>query len=308
MLSYTLSALPPPSSPLIVFISGASESSSSYPAVSRLLSLPHLLYDRAGLGKSPESSKDETTISPAVKAAQDLHTLLCSLDQTSSSNSPPFFPPQVLLVAHSYGAFIAREYLDLHPDSVAGMVLLDPATELYTPDPESVNILMNTLLGGEGGLRFATVTGLREKCKLSSEEWRARAIDLNRAKTEVSPFQWGSLLESIRAKRQLESTPLGDKPLSLVVCDAAGDYRKVYEAGLQAGNGTHSQREKVRDMLDEWGRVDWKFKEKQLALSNRSRLVRLPDCGHNINLLRPEVVVQEILWVYREIMARIHHI
>jgi len=66
---------------------------------------------------------------------------------------------------------------------------------------------------------------------------------------------------------------------------------------VEAGNGTEEQREAFRQLLDRWDGIDREIKEEQLQLSSRSRLIHIPECGHHVHLVRPDVVAEEIQWV-----------
>lgn len=73
-----------------------------------------VVYDRAGLGRSPATSGTRT----ADDLVGDLHHVLTSLA-----------PRGVVLVGHSYGALITRIEVARHPSLVRGLVLVDPSTE-----------------------------------------------------------------------------------------------------------------------------------------------------------------------------------
>ncbi|MGM9458102.1 alpha/beta fold hydrolase, partial [Lacticaseibacillus rhamnosus] len=94
-----------------------------------------VLYDRSGLGRSEPCPAAST----AVSAARDLYSLLNATNQRRP----------LVLVAHSYGGIVAREYLHLYPDEVAGMVLVESSTErqcdyFRLPDP-NINALLGDL-------------------------------------------------------------------------------------------------------------------------------------------------------------------
>jgi pimeloyl-ACP methyl ester carboxylesterase len=74
-------------------------------------------YDRPGLGKSVQCSKAET----AHRVATELHAAL-----ESAGLRPPY-----LFVAHSMGGLFARVFTSMFPSEVGGLVLLDPAPELF---------------------------------------------------------------------------------------------------------------------------------------------------------------------------------
>lgn len=294
-----------PRDPLVVVIAGAGDAASSYKALSPLVSSSCriLLYDRSGLGRSESSPSTTTTssgppdhhspqisgsISPAVTAARELHSLLETMQ----------LEPPLVLVAHSYGAIIAREYLHLYDSDVAGMILADGSTErqcdyFRLPDPD-----INAVLGD---LRVAQVTGLRQEARLSRDEWRERAIDISRgaaaaAQTEANSHALNIVCRTLGDKGQFQNRAMRDRPVSVIRCGIR-DFERIYEAGIEAGNGTTEQRQAFRRLLDRLPLIDQDAKEEQLQLSSNTHLVYLPECGHNVHLTRPDVVAEEIRWV-----------
>lgn len=85
-------------------------------------------YDRPGTGSVTASGREASRSTPVpqpttgTEAASDLHALL------SASGEPGPY----VLVGHSYGGDIIRLYAAAHPDSVAGLVLVDGLSEDLT--------------------------------------------------------------------------------------------------------------------------------------------------------------------------------
>jgi len=75
-------------------------------------------YDRAGDGLSDARPASVRPLTGATQA-RELHTLLQVIHA-----GPPY-----VLVGHSYGGMITREFAALYPGQVAGMVLLDASSE-----------------------------------------------------------------------------------------------------------------------------------------------------------------------------------
>lgn len=278
--------------PLTIFVAGAGDVSSSYTAVIRLLSpfAPCLVYDRTGLGRSDAPDQDTSYKPSATLAASELHTLLTNAD----------LPPPYVLVGHSYGAIIAREYLHLYSDDISGMVLVEGSTEhQYTLFDDNPN-LDSDIAVVLGEMNFATVTGLRENAKLSREEWRERARDIAQGMGmwEAERGNLVGVCRELEGKRQLQvqGGGLGERPLSVVVGRGWMDYQRVYERGVEMGNGSEEQREAVRRFLGRCEEVVGEWQREQLRLSRRARLVEV-DCGHQVHLVRPDVVVDEVRWV-----------
>ena len=77
-----------------------------------------LAYSRAGVGAS-DPAPSVPTVEDRVR---DLEGLLAA-----AKLSPPY-----VLVGHSYGGLVVRAFAARHPEAVAGLVLVDPASETYT--------------------------------------------------------------------------------------------------------------------------------------------------------------------------------
>ncbi|KAJ5915714.1 alpha/beta hydrolase fold protein [Penicillium verhagenii] len=287
---FTSASGPPrtPSDPLVVIVAGAGDVTSSYTALAPLVAkfARILLYDRSGLGRSEPGRPDG---SPII-AAKELHRLLHTMQL-----SPP-----LLLAGHSYGGIVAREYLHLYPGDVAGMVLLDSATERQSDYFRVPDLRISAV---QGDLNFAQVTGLRADTVLSRDEWRVRAIDMARgaeaAQAEANSFV--SACRSLAGKKQLDGQAMGSRPVSVIRCNSARDYERIYQRGVEVGNGSVQQQKEFRELLDRWPRIDQDLQEDQLRLSSFTRLVHLPDCGHNVHLVRPDVVAGEIHWVLKQL-------
>jgi pimeloyl-ACP methyl ester carboxylesterase len=107
--------------PTVVFESGLGDFSSQWTASPIMdavsSSTRACAYDRAGVGASDARSTGEPVSARAV--ADDLHALL-----VAGHIDPPY-----VLVGHSIGGVFVRMFASSYADEVAGMVLLDPATE-----------------------------------------------------------------------------------------------------------------------------------------------------------------------------------
>ncbi len=102
-------------SPTVVFDSGAGSSSATWTAVQAEVakSMRACAYDRAGLGLS-----DPGPLPRDVAAvASDLAAML-----RAAGEAGPY-----VLVGHSLGSYHVRYFANVHPDQVAGMVLVDPS-------------------------------------------------------------------------------------------------------------------------------------------------------------------------------------
>jgi pimeloyl-ACP methyl ester carboxylesterase len=104
-------------SPIIVFESGKQIPGYFWVSISRQTAAfaRSCWYDRAGMGWSDPAPVPHS----AVGIAEDLHALLAA-----AGERPPY-----VVVAHSLGGFYARVFNGLYRQDVAGLLLIDPASE-----------------------------------------------------------------------------------------------------------------------------------------------------------------------------------
>ena len=103
--------------PTIVFLTGKARPQTDFRKVYNKLQLSNKIvsYDRSGIGQSELIRNDRTIDTMAF----ELHALL-----VKEKIKPPY-----ILVGHSLGASIARCFVTMYPETVSGMVFLDPAHE-----------------------------------------------------------------------------------------------------------------------------------------------------------------------------------
>lgn len=274
-------------SPVVIYLTGGGVPIAAHVRLQALLSVfvRVYFYDRSGYDLSEQSP---TTCPTATEAAADLTSLLRAAQIT-----PPY-----ILVSHSYSGIIAREFLALHPsdDVVAGMVLVDTATELmyevfYDRIPNSAFAAVAS------GVDFAKLTHLQEESGLSDKEWETALAAVERSEAAARAEASHESGRPLAAKWQLQTQAFGDRPLSVMRCNTASDYRIIYDAGVEVGNGTEDERAGARRFIETWELFDDDLMAAQLRLSSQARYVRIEDCGHDISLRKPELVVEQVRWV-----------
>ncbi|KAJ5152778.1 uncharacterized protein N7482_009256 [Penicillium canariense] len=282
--------------PLIIIVPGVACSVKEWAAVRRLLQPTKrvLAYERPGMGASEESCVPAT----AANMARDLDALLKVLRFT-----PPF-----VLVCHSYGGIIAREFLEHRlkeksdNNDVVGMVFVDANQEksiVLWPDPNF------EALGK--GLDWYTVTGLALRWALTDNEWKAVVDEKSSTKhqrtTEREMEHYIESCEALGTKKQLNRRPplLHEHPISIIRGHPEIELRKVLTAGVEMGNGSAQQRRQFEEKLDMYPKWNERLQRENLAMSAKSRYRDLKECGHFIHMEKPEAIVEEIEWVLENI-------
>lgn len=76
-------------------------------------------------------------------------------------------------------------------------------------------------------------------------------------------------------------------------------FQQLYDAELAVGIGTVDERAVVSAMLATWKETHERLQMELRTLSSNSRY-RVLDCGHDIPVIEPNAVVDEVLWVLAE--------
>lgn len=283
-----------PGQPLVIIIPGFSSSAIEWAAVNRLVArfARVLLYDRSGYGLSSETDTNPIT---AVSIATELDNLL-----HAAGIAGPF-----VLVCHSWGGIIGREFLHLRgQEDISGIVFVDANQELNTiegwwPAPYIDAVCQ--------GLDVLDVTGITKNHQLRPDEWQAYLVEeksdrhARTATAEAAGYRGsGSTLAS---KNQLHASPplLGDRPVSVLKGHAHCDLENILAAGIKAGTGTEKDRELMREMLKTYDTKDEKWQRGILSLSSRSKWTVASKSGHNVQFTEPEVIAGEVQWVLDQI-------
>lgn len=108
-----------------------------------------LTYSRAGHGASDARPEPRTI----AQNTAELEQLIAA-----ARLAPPF-----ILVGHSYGALLARSFAARHPGQVAGMVLVDPSDERFSPALRKLDAARTA----EDDSKFASIVPPKFKAELA---------------------------------------------------------------------------------------------------------------------------------------------
>ncbi len=286
---YRIHLNPVGTGPAVVFISGIAASCLNWTRVQHLLAAhaTAVTTDRAGLGWSDLGPRGLT----ALDHAEHLHEAL-----TRAGVRPPF-----VLVAHSYGSYVAQLFAARHEAEVAGMVFVDPITwaDWVTPDANQRRILRGgrafalagAALAGLGVVRF-TVSRFRRGSERTGRAvlgaFGSQAVGaVSRVMGEIGKMppevwdavqaHWTRPRSFIAMARHFETLPAS---AALVrQREADGSAWSCPVVVLSAG--------------DETGRIV-EARRGLAARSVRGEFVQVPGAGHWIHLDRPDLVVDAI--------------
>ena len=234
-------------SPVVVIEPSFGGSAAEWRAIAETLAAQTTVvtYDRAPYGASSRAADRRT---PADIAA-DLHVVL----ETQGIAGP------IVLVGYSVGGMYVRTYAALHPDQVAGMVLVESSHEGQTP-------LLNEVFTWKVRLEELL---FRPRVLLSRRSWRGGADRRSMLR------EWRAFRRVTGAERPLAPGALGDKPLLVLTRADGGPY-----GGRQ------------------W-RLWHGFHCEQARLSANSRHVLSSHADHALNESDPDLVIDAISEVVR---------
>jgi pimeloyl-ACP methyl ester carboxylesterase len=241
-------------------------------------------YDRAGLGWSDDPLAPAT----ARNAADDLHFLL---DRARLRR--PY-----ILVGHSLGGLIVRVFQQLHPELVAGLVLVDPVVRVQwrSPNAERKHMLWHAemlsrrgaWLARIGVVRFALgrlMGGSTRAPGLLARAFAGRAAGVaNRLVGEIRKIPrelWPLVAENWSEERAFLTMAdyLANLPLSCSQLDETATLGDLPLSILSSASAS-------ADALSEH--------EHDVRLSSRGEHVVVPGTGHWINLDAPEAIASAV--------------
>jgi pimeloyl-ACP methyl ester carboxylesterase len=240
-------------SPTVVLEMGIGTDWISWRPVSERLAQFHqvCVYDRAGYAWSEPGPMPRT----ALQDANELHAML--------ANAPVAGP--YLLVAHSFGAYIARMYASRFADTLSGIVMVDPIQEEDGHNP---------IPGPRGVLALLPPVGL-DRLKRLYRGADALPADL---KSEPEAYQnrflfASSLIQLKYERNEFDSLPVTEQELAAAVFPADLPLT-VITAG----------RDPER----------WKRQERLVRLSHAGVHVQAEQSGHSVQQFQPELIVKAV--------------
>lgn len=261
-------------SPTVILEAGASAFAIDFSLVQPQVARTNRVcsYDRAGMGWSSPRPDVET---PA-RITADLEAML-----TAVGEKPPF-----VLVGASFGAIYARLYQLEHPASVAGLVLLDPATEdrLFTMyQGQGVPIASLTAEQFASTLPAAGSVPVRSRAPQTGAPFDRLPPDLYQLRVKLDQRLIASMPASVTAEQVRESAEGRRAGLARLL-----ESRSMPDAPITSGLLVVLTRGlDVTDGLTE--------NHAGLArLSSNSRHTVVPDAGHEIHLFSPAAVIQAV--------------
>ena len=241
-------------------------------------------YDRAGISFSSPSPRPGTS----SNAADDLHHLLAT-----ANTAPPY-----LLVGHSLGGMYVRYFAAMHPEEVAGLVLVDPVSEhqgrRFTQLDPQTKVLNDRYVAGIFGncipgavSNFANRPELKRECVGTPNPLESSAYNeaflANRSRPEYFEAMWSENINVFTTSSdEMSEAPqsLGDLPLLILT-----------RAPFPLGQNETQEMRTAKNQL--W--VD--MHDEMAALSSRGENRVVDGASHYIQIDRPEVVIDAVLEV-----------
>jgi pimeloyl-ACP methyl ester carboxylesterase len=257
---------------------------------------PLLRFDRPGLGWS-----EPAAVPPSLAAeAERIRALL-----TTSGVLAPDAPAagRAVLVGHSLAGFHVEAFARLHPELVAGIVLVDGSAEPDPPAPEPEEAAQRRLaqwrtlgeLAGRSGLAGLTMPWLRA---LAIRLSRASGADLADPTDVAATAASGRLLTAAL----LENATYNAVAAQLLELRCERPFPQEPPLRVLAAFGATPA---VRALPFVSGQLrarneSWLARQRQLAeLSLTGKLIELADSAHYVPFDRPDAVAETV----REVLA-----
>ena len=246
-----------------------------------------LLYERAGIGRSQPSETDRT---PLI-IAMELHKLLESIDCES----------KIILIAHSQGGIYAQQYIRMYPETIAGVMLIDPLSAkdyifkenlskkeyVQSGVDKSQNLLLLEKMSKfrlgwlvKKMMKNAPPLYYRDFCKEDADAILNSYVNRGHLRTSYQEYLLAHKQENI--KELMEKGNFPDIPLTLIT--HSSEY--AIEESMKFGNNTRNFATKIENMWQD-------IMKEYLSFSQNAIYVQAKCSGHYIHLTEPELIVGE---------------
>jgi pimeloyl-ACP methyl ester carboxylesterase len=241
--------------PTVVIEQGAGEPSTLWwPIQQKIAAFARVCtYDRAGYLWSEPAGPGRSV----GDRAEELHSLLTNAQ----------IPGPYLLVGHSYGGLIIRQFALRYPRDTAGLVLVDTPDELALCEPEVQKFYARVRL-------FTKI--LETASRFGLPRLLSHIPRLRDGVVFVRPKEYAAAADDLASLRKLDSSAsipgaLGELPIVII---------------------THGQRfPGPFALLEKW----WGASQQRLALlSSQSTVFTAEESNHMIHLDQPEIVIDAI--------------
>jgi len=234
-------------------------------------------YDRAGLGWSEPSPYPRTS----DVMAQELNTLL-----RNTGIEGPY-----ILVGHSFGGIVVRQFAQQYPDQVVGMVLVDSAHEEQVKRLPFLKDTVNGFVSQFRTLSTMSSFGLMalSPATIPNRGFPEQAYKQYQTVLATTSYFDGAIAESTAFYASALDAPqtLGKLPLIVL------------------SHGLPDQTSGITDGEQEQFEQEWMKMQRELAnLSSNGRQVIAEKSGHYIQLDQPELVIESILTIAESYEAR----
>ena len=249
--------------PAIVFVSGAGESRLSWSPVFLALATDATVfaYDRPGAGSNPNVpnafTPDEDGLTSTEEAVEHLRGLLAD-----AGVAPPY-----VLVGHSLGGSYVLKFAQLHPDDVAGVVMID-----------------------------ARVPALQAQCFIEAPDYPelCRPVALSAA----VPAYVRAEIDGNLATETSGPAPedLGDLPIAFIAAAQTTPRRTPRPAELAEMDPDVAERLRAASP-GVFARIGEGFKTAQRNYAEAAangRFIEVEDAGHHVHQDQPQLVIDEI--------------
>lgn len=274
-----------PGQPVIILFTGGGTPTVAYVRLQRLLSQHWRVYfyDRSGYDRS-ERGPDKCLT--AQQAAVELSSLLEHIA----------VPPPYVLIGNSYGAILARAFLEMMTaDAVTGLMLAEPGTELMCH--LYPHIPSEALQEVGAGIDVAELTHFREESKLTDEEYKLVVEATLRSEPAAAAEDNHGSAYALAQCHQFERAAMEPWPVVVIRCDLPKYFRLLFHAGVEKGQGSLEQRCNAMAFIHSLETFDDEPRVSQLRLSSCHRYTHFPMYGHDDLLRRPGAYLDEMRWI-----------